>query len=96
MRKPKEYDVKWYKLRKKPITIRGRPFTGDPEDPDVIVTAMLEHGSVVYGFVVETPNGPVNIRPGEWIIEGIAGELYPIDYDIMLKTYDMPEGINKP
>jgi len=91
MNKIEECIVKWRRIRKKPITVRARPFDGNPEDPDVIVTAMVEQGQVVHGFVVETPNGPVSIRPGEWIVEGIAGELYPIDYDILLQTYEILE-----
>ena len=83
--------MKWRTIRKKAITVRGRPFDGNPDDPDVIVTAMMNGGQVKHGFVIETPNGPVAIRPGEWIIEGIEGEKYPITYDILLKTYDMLE-----
>ena len=88
---PEECIVKWRKIRKKAITVRARPFDGNPDDPDVIVAATLERGQVVHSFLIETPNGPVNVRPGDWIVEGIAGELYPIDYDILLKTYDMLE-----
>lgn len=80
--------MKWIKIRKKPIKVRARQFDGNPDDPDVIKTAIFNGGHVKQAFVMETPNGPVNIKPGDWIVEGVAGEKYPIAHEILLKTYD--------
>lgn len=37
---------------------------------------------------VETPNGPVALRPGEWVVRGVAGEVYPCRNDIFERTYE--------
>jgi len=39
--------------------------------------------------VVHTPNGPVRIEPGEWIITGAAGEKYPCKAHIFEATYEV-------
>lgn len=31
-------------------------------------------------------------RPGDWIIKGIRGELYPCKPDVFEKTYEIVEG----
>jgi hypothetical protein len=41
--------------------------------------------------VVRTPNGPVRIEPGEWIITGILGECYPCKPEIFEATYERVE-----
>jgi hypothetical protein len=38
--------------------------------------------------IVRTPNGPVRIEPGEWIITGAAGEKYPCKAHIFEQTYE--------
>jgi len=39
--------------------------------------------------VVHTPNGPVRIEPGEWIITGAANEKYPCKAHIFEATYEV-------
>jgi len=38
--------------------------------------------------IVRTPNGPVRIETGEWIITGAAGEKYPCKAHIFEQTYE--------
>jgi hypothetical protein len=36
---------------------------------------------------IDTPEGRLNVIPGDWIITGIAGENYPCKPDIFEKLY---------
>lgn len=40
-------------------------------------------------FEVETPEGIMKGRPGDWLMVGVHGEMYPIAKEIFEKTYDM-------
>ncbi len=40
-------------------------------------------------FEVETMEGIMTGKPGDWLMVGIHGEMYPIDRDIFEKTYDL-------
>lgn len=42
------------------------------------------------GFV-NTLEGPLNVTPGDWIITGVKGEVYPCKPDIFDITYDKVE-----
>lgn len=39
-------------------------------------------------FAVETKEGVMRGKAGDFLIIGIEGEMYPCDYDIFMKTYD--------
>lgn len=40
------------------------------------------------GETVSTREGQLVASPGDWIIQGVQGETYPIKPDILLQTYD--------
>lgn len=40
---------------------------------------------------IPTLEGTMNARPGDWIIRGVRGELYPCKPDIFEQTYDKVE-----
>ncbi|WP_323001876.1 hypothetical protein [Denitromonas sp.] len=40
-------------------------------------------------FVVETMEGRMQGKAGDWLITGIDGEMYPCDADIFARTYDV-------
>ncbi len=40
------------------------------------------------GFTVETMEGTMTGKPGDWLITGINGEQYPCDDEIFRKTYE--------
>jgi hypothetical protein len=42
-------------------------------------------------FLVETMEGEMKGKKGDWLIFGVNGEMYPIDNDIFKKTYDLVE-----
>jgi hypothetical protein len=39
---------------------------------------------------IDTPEGRLNVEPGDWIITGVAGENYPCKPDIFKQLY-IPE-----
>ena len=40
-------------------------------------------------FQVETMEGIMQGKAGDWLMIGIQGEMYPIDREIFEKTYDI-------
>lgn len=38
--------------------------------------------------VIHTLEGPQNADPGDWVIEGVAGELWPLPHAEAVKKYD--------
>jgi hypothetical protein len=43
---------------------------------------------VLQDLTIVTLEGPVNASPGDWIIQGTAGELYPCKPEIFAAIYD--------
>lgn len=92
--------------RKKPVVIEACRLNGVAEGvamfeaptPEWIVNAVadqtitsmeVDEGEVVLGVV--TLEGTHQARPGDYIIRGIAGELYPCKPEIFEQTYELVE-----
>ena len=83
------------RYRKRPVTIEAFQWTGDHDqidDPVWIVKAMRE-GTVWYDVEsktlrIETLEGEMVASSGDWIIQGVKGELYPCKPDIFELTYE--------
>ena len=84
------------KFRKKPVVIEA--FEVHPDDgltrrlpPMWLVNAMVG-GSVKAlpdgGLTIGTLEGEMHANVGDWIIQGVKGELYPCKPDIFAATYD--------
>lgn len=84
------------KYRKRPVVVEAFKWTGDEnqtEDPEWIVEA-IRKGSVWFtdqGMVIKTLEGEHLARPGDYIIRGIKGELYPCKPEIFKETYEKVE-----
>jgi hypothetical protein len=39
--------------------------------------------------IIKTFEGELKAGPGDWIIRGVKGELYPCRHDIFVMTYDL-------
>ena len=94
------------KFRKKPVVIEAFKWTCDQhhtEEPGWIIEA-LKDGTVVIpnlswsietygGFVMEinTLEGVMIANQGDYIIQGINGEIYPIKEEIFEMTYERGE-----
>jgi hypothetical protein len=43
------------------------------------------------GLWIQTLEGVHRVSPGDWIVQGIKGELYPVKPDIFAATYEPAE-----
>lgn len=87
------------KFRKKPVEIEAWQFTlmkdAQPQ-PEWLKAAFLD-GTVFYQggadpyLTIETLEGSHRASLGDWIIQGVKGELYPCKPDIFAATYDPVE-----
>lgn len=86
------------KFRKKPVVIEAIQFMGpDPRDVDQMLEFddwLVAHGDgkvCVYSgstLIIPTLEGNMMASPGDWIIRGVQGELYPCKPDIFAATYE--------
>ena len=88
------------KFRKKPVVIEAVQFL--PNEKSISEIMYLgESGTRViesfispegkYSLYINTLEGKMEARIGDWIIKGVSGELYPCKPDIFLKTYEVVE-----
>ena len=78
------------KYRKKPVVVDAefllRGMQGE------LVAEMIAAGKGKHceddTYLIETLEGTMIGRPGDWLIKGIKGEFYPCRHDIFIKTYD--------
>lgn len=83
-------------FRKKPIVIKAEQWFPGREIADVTMVpglvrepcGCLHGGPDVKVPVVQTLEGEMHVSPGDWIITGVNGEVYPCKPDIFEKTYD--------
>jgi hypothetical protein len=83
------------KFRKKPVVIEAWQFNEAELTPDWL--SWSDAWSLKEGHgEIETLEGIMTARPGDWIIKGVKGEIYPCKPDIFEATYEpvplvMPE-----
>ena len=80
-------------FRKKPVVIEAfqveSSFASEP--PKWFKDAIRRGdvwGSPGIKWTIKTLEGDVSAGKGDWIIQGVAGELYPCKHDIFLATYE--------
>lgn len=73
------------KFRKKPVVIEAAQWLCNGHCPVWAQHAVSEHGSF---FSVDTLEGRMTGNPGDWIIKGVKGEIYPCKPDIFAATYE--------
>lgn len=81
--------------RKKPVVIEAFVWTGDETQTDdpVWIVKEMKNGHVWCDvesntLKIETLEGVMTAQPGDWIIKGVNGEIYPCKPDIFEKTYE--------
>lgn len=89
------------KYRKKPVVIEAFRWTGGPdqiEDPEWVCEAIragVVHfenvGAANVALLIDTLEGTMRVNQGDWIIQGVNGELYPCKPDIFETTYEAVE-----
>jgi hypothetical protein len=87
------------RYRKKPVIVEAFHWTGDQtqtEDPEWIVEAIRE-GEVTFipsgpgktvCMLIRTLEGDMIASPGDFIIQGVTGELYPCKPNIFNLIYE--------
>lgn len=86
------------KYRKKPVVIEAFQWSQAPEQnvPYWFTQALRDGRAYFQGGVspyvtIQTSEGAMRASPGDWIIQGIKGELYPCKPDIFAATYEPAE-----
>lgn len=84
------------KYRKKPVVIEAVQWDGDPRTFAEILPWLADTKvnqnlpEVTEGrIVIPTLEGNMLCEPGDWIIKGIKGELYPCQDEIFKATYEV-------
>ena len=49
---------------------------------------LIYAAQILLPFKVETLEGTMQGKPGDWLIQGVEGEFYPCKNEIFRKTYD--------
>lgn len=87
------------KYRKKPVVINAFRWQPDLlgielQIPDWLNDARASQKVFLDGTIIriKTLEGRMACNPGDWIIQGIQGELYPCKDDIFRETYEREEG----
>jgi hypothetical protein len=82
------------RVRKRPVVVEAVQYLGGTtyaEAPDWLVEACKD-GTIYLSegkTYVKTLEGDHLANPGDYIIQGVHGELYPCKPDIFEKTYDI-------
>lgn len=87
------------KYRKIPVVINAVRFDPDNLSQEEWFQTALHSGTIHYGgetygeghWRIRTKEGPLNLNPGEYVIQGVEGEIYPCDPGIFAKTYESVE-----
>ena len=84
------------KYRKKPVVIEAIQLTADSFNECVAfigesVIDSWTDADVCY-IEIQTLEGTIRAREGDWIIKGVKGEFYPCKPDIFEATYEAVEG----
>jgi len=81
------------RYRKRPVVIYAFQFGGEfpldwlgPED------SVRSAGDGTGAVVIQTLEGDMYAHPGDWIVRGVKGELYPVRDDIFALTYEEATG----
>lgn len=83
------------KFRKRPIVIEAEQFTFENKDRVFnFVTCNCYAAFDEYGYPelkIQTLEGEMTAKLGDWVIKGTIGEFYPCKPDVFEKTYEKAE-----
>ena len=81
------------KFRKKPVEVEAFDPWNMDDAPDWFSNAVdrgdiwFQGGSEPY-YTIKTLEGDMRAIPGDWIVKGVSGELYPVKPGIFAATYE--------
>lgn len=95
-----EFQVRQY--RKQPVQIEAVRYQGSSTHAGLIQQWMagtgggsLSEAAVLTRDIrpmeIDTLEGIVRAKPGDWIVKGVEGEFYPVRDAIFRKTYEVPD-----
>lgn len=87
------------KFRKKPVVIEAVKFRGSTTQVGALKKWIREGTyteptvvtSDITSFVIDTLEGLMRVKAGDWVIRGVQGEFYPCKPDIFTATYEPTE-----
>ena len=94
------------KFKKKPVVIDAVQFNQEGDHPAVKRAMFAPDGKCRWdegddgvrdvhgcrsGYYIPTLEGGHEVTPGDWIIQGVKGELYPCKPDVFAATYEPAE-----
>jgi len=82
------------KFRKKPVVIDAEQFTIESKDRIHNWVSCNHYGDFINDelvLIIQTLEGNMTVRIGDWVIKGVNGEFYPCKPDIFKKTYEKVE-----
>ena len=85
------------KYRKKPVVVEAMRLPEENEDPaQELIDWLNDQERVVLSgrngsLIIQTPEGDMTANPGDWVIKGVKGELYPCKPDVFEATYEVVE-----
>ena len=75
------------KYRKRPVVIEAVRWSPDSDLPQW-ATEKTAPGNLPHLLEVQTLEGVMTVRSGDWLIKGVHGEVYPCKPDIFAATYE--------
>lgn len=82
------------RYRKKPVVVEAFRWEDGESLPEWFCNAVVL-GRVEFDWRgslrIKTPEGEMTAYPGDWIIRGLVGELYPCKHDVFVATYEEAE-----
>jgi hypothetical protein len=85
------------KFKKKPVVVEAVQFLPYRKSYDEIAhlavngmreVQILERDGALPQLFIDTLEGQMEAKLGDWIIKGVSGELYPCKPDIFMATYE--------
>ena len=74
--------------RKKPVVIEAVQFDGTLQSLEAMNLPSVSQELTSDTCQIETLEGVMTARKGDWIIKGVHGEFYPCKPDIFAATYE--------
>jgi hypothetical protein len=85
------------KFKKKPVVVEAEQFLPNDESVEKVMALASQgsrkvtvntHADGKREMFIDTLEGIMEAQIGDWIIRGIAGEVYPCKPDIFYQTYE--------
>lgn len=77
------------KYRRKPVVYEAFRWSIDVEPQWWLDAPVVDLGGGNMG--IQTLEGMMTARPGDWIVRGLKGELWPVKHDVFSASYEPVE-----